>query len=292
MLLGCHLSIAGGVDKAIDRAEELGINAVQIFSHNARSWHMGALKSGEAERFQSRREKSPVEFVVIHTIYLINLASPDQKIFEQSVQALISEVERAGALGIEAVNTHVGAHTGSGREAGLKRIIAALARVLADPKVQGAPNVKILLENDAGEGTALGVTFEELGMIFDGARQPERLGLCWDTCHAFAAGYDFRTTEGLERMLQECQRHVGLERLQLIHVNDSKHPLGSHRDRHEHIGQGYIGLEGFRPLINHPKLRAVPLVLETPKETDETKKLDSNADPINLAAVRGLRGDA
>lgn len=289
MLLGCHLSIAGGLDKAIDRAEELGINALQIFSHNARSWRMSALKPDEAERFQARREKSPIEFVVIHTIYLINLASPNEEIFEQSVQALIQEVERAGALGIQAVNTHVGAHTGSGPEAGLRRIISALDRVLASPEAQRAPDVKILLENDAGEGTALGVTFEELGMIFSGVRQPERLGLCWDSCHAFAAGYDFRTPQGLETMLRECERTVGLERLNLIHLNDSKFPWGARRDRHEHIGQGYIGLEGFRPLVNHPRLRARPFVLETPKEADEASKLDSNADPINLAAIRRLR---
>ncbi len=289
MLLGCHLSIAGGLDKAIDRAEGLGINALQIFSHNARSWRMGALKPGEAERFIARRQKSPVEYTVIHTIYLINLASPDEKNFEQSVQALIQEVARAGALRIEAVNTHIGAHTGSGQEAGLRRVVAALDRVLGNSEVQAAPNVKILLENDAGEGTALGVTFEELEMIFEGVRQPERLGVCFDTCHAFAAGYDFRTPKGLEEMLSECERSMGLERLQLIHVNDSKYPLGARRDRHEHIGRGHIGLEGFRPLINHPQLRDLPFVLETPKELGEKNKLGSEADPINLAAVRGLR---
>ncbi|MCL6642952.1 MAG: deoxyribonuclease IV [Candidatus Bipolaricaulota bacterium] len=284
MILGCHLSISGGLDQAVARAEELKINALQIFSHNARSWKMGPLSADDAKKFLERRKRAHVEYAVIHTIYLINLASPDPKNFKLSVQALTDEVQRAGELNIPHVNTHIGAHIGQGVEKGLERIVEALDSVLASPQAKSAPTVKILLENSAGEGTELGASFAELGMVLHNIKDKNRVGVCIDTCHAFCAGYDLTTPRALDKTLSELERTVGLERVELIHLNDSKFPLGSRRDRHEHIGQGHIGLEGFRLVVNHPALREKPFILETPKD-------DDSSDPTNVARVRSLRYD-
>lgn len=284
MLLGCHLSISGGLEQTVARAQALQINALQIFSHNARSWKMSALKPDDAKRFIEQRQRAHVEYVVIHTIYLINLASPDPKNFKLSVQALKDEVQRAGELKIPHVNTHIGAHLGQGVEKGLERIVEAIDTVLASPQAKSAPDVKILLENSAGEGTELGATFAELGTVLKNIKDKKRVGVCIDTCHAFAAGYDITTPQGLEKTLKELDREVGLEHIDLIHLNDSKFPLGSRRDRHEHIGQGKIGLEGFRLIVNHKDLRDKPFILETPKD-------DEQSDPTNLAAIRSVRYD-
>ncbi|MCS6902777.1 MAG: deoxyribonuclease IV [Candidatus Bipolaricaulota bacterium] len=284
MLLGCHLSISGGLEQTVARAQELQINALQIFSHNARSWKMGALKPEEAKKFIEQRQRTRIEYAVIHTIYLINLASPNPKNFQLSVQALKDEVQRAGELNIPHVNTHIGAHLGQGVEQGLERIVEAINAVLASPPAQRAPDVKILLENSAGEGTELGATFAELGFVLRHITQKERVGVCVDTCHAWAAGYDLTTPQGLEKMLAELEREIGLERVLLLHLNDSKFPLGARRDRHEHIGQGHIGAEGFRLIVNHRDLREKPFILETPKD-------DEQSDPTNLARIRALRYD-
>lgn len=291
MLLGCHLSIGGGLYKAIERAEELGINALQIFSHSARSWQMKPLSDGDAEEFRTAWAESSVEYVVVHTSYLINLASPKEEIYAKSIDALRGEISRAGRLGISHVNTHVGAHLRTGVEAGIERIVRALDEVLTSSEAEAHPGVKLLLENDAGAGTSLGARFDELAVIIDNGSNPERLGVCFDTCHGFAAGYDFTTDHGLEAMLQQLDRAVGVERLKLVHVNDSTHPRGSRKDRHEHIGQGQIGLEGFRLLVNHPSLRDLPFVLETPKAPHEGNKLNSDMDPVNLRTIRELRGE-
>lgn len=289
MLIGCHLSIAGGLHKAIERAEDLDTNALQIFSHNARSWTMKPLDEDEPQKFQDTQQNGPVDYVVIHTSYLINLASPKDDVYEKSVDALKKEIERAGLLGIPHVNTHVGKHLDAGVDAGIDKIIEAINETLDSDVAQQYPDVMIVLENDAGQGTALGATFEELGRVIDGVDRDERVAVCFDTCHGLAVGYDFRSDEGLDEMLEEIDATVGLDRLVLLHVNDSKHPLGSRKDRHEHIGRGHIGLDGFRPLVNHPKTRDLPFVLETPKEDSERENLNSSMDPINLKALRDLR---
>ena len=289
MLLGCHLSIADGLDKAIDKAQALKINALQIFSHSARSWRMSPLHPDAARRFIERRRNSPIKYVVIHTGYLMNLASPKEELYRLSIQALREEVKRAGELCIAHVNTHIGAHVGAGLEYGLKRVAQALNEVLSSPEAQAAPEVKLLLENSSGEGTELGARLDEFALIADNIKDMSRIGVCLDTCHAFSAGYDLTTLEGLEEMLKEVNNYIGLEHLQLIHLNDSKHELGSRKDRHEHIGQGFIGLEGFKLVVNHPKLRDLPFILETPKELHEQEKLDSRADLMNLEAIRRLR---
>lgn len=289
MLLGCHLSIAGGLDKAIDKAQALKINALQVFSHSARSWRMSPLRPDDARRFIERRRNSPIEYMVIHTGYLINLASPKEAIYKLSIRALREEVKRAGELGISHINTHIGAHVGAGKEFGLKRVAQALNIITSSPEAKEAPTVKILLENSSGEGTELGARLDELGLISDNIKDMSRIGVCIDTCHAFSAGYDLTQPARLEEMLDEIENSFGLERLKLIHLNDSKFGLGSRKDRHEHIGRGFIGLEGFKFIINHPKLRELPFILETPKEMSEQEKLNSRADRMNLDAVRGLR---
>jgi deoxyribonuclease-4 len=288
MLLGCHLSISGGLEGVFDRAPALEINALQIFSHNARSWRMEKLRAEEIARFRERWAESGVEYIVIHTIYLVNLASPKEGLYRRSIAAVVAEMERAAELGIGHVNTHIGAHVGMGREWGLGRAAAALRAILE--RTEGL-RVKLLLENTAGEGTTLGSLFEELAWLLEDAGGAERLGICFDTCHGFAAGYDIATAAGLEATLAELDRSVGLERLLLVHLNDSMYPLGSQRDRHQHIGEGEIGLEGFRRIVNHPALRHLPFILETPKLPDEDSKLDSGADKVNLERVRRLRQD-
>jgi len=285
MLLGCHLSIGKGFTGALVAAENLGINALQIFSHNASSWRMKEITSETAASFRQHFSESPVEYVVIHTMYLLNLASPDEALFERSIASLEEEIRRAGLLGIDQIVTHLGAHKGSGIDAGISRITTALDRVLSSDSVRRYPHVHVLLEDTAGAGTTMGTTFSELGAIIDGLSDASHIGICFDTCHAFAAGYELRTPDGLAETLEEFDREIGLDRLCLIHLNDSKFPLGSRRDRHNHIGAGEIGEEAFSLIVNHPASRDLPFILETPKEIDG----NPDADKINLAQVRSLR---
>jgi deoxyribonuclease-4 len=284
MLLGCHLSISGGLERVFEQAEALRINALQIFSHNARSWRMEELAPAQAERFRARWRRSNVKYIVIHTVYLINLASPQEELYRRSIEAVVAELERAATLGIPQVNMHIGAHVGMGLEWGLQRARAGLKEILERTKGLG---VKLLLENTAGEGTVLGSRFAELAYLLEGGG--ESLGVCFDTCHGFAAGYDIATGAGLEETLKELELHLGRERLSLIHLNDSQYKRGSHRDRHEHIGEGKIGPAGFANIVNHPKLRDLPFILETPKLPQEKERLDSDADGMNLERIRQLR---
>jgi len=287
MLLGCHLSIAKGFTGAIDAAESLENNALQIFSHNASSWRMKPIFPDAAAAFRARFEDSSVEYVVIHTMYLLNLASPEEALFERSVAALEEEVKRAGLLGVDRVVTHLGAHKGAGQAAGIARIADALDRVIASKAMEQAPDLTLLLENTAGTGTTMGASFAELGAIIDTVSDASRVGICLDTCHAFAAGYELRTDTGLNETLESLDHEVGLSKLGLVHLNDSKYPLAARRDRHAHIGHGEIGEQGFCLIVNHPSLRNLPFVLETPKEMDGLR----DADRVNLSRVRSLRQD-
>ncbi len=287
MLLGCHLSIGKGFSSAIDEAESLGMNAMQIFSHNASSWRMKEITGEVVSSFRERLARSSVEYIVIHTMYLLNLASPDDALYERSINALIEEIRRAGLLGINHIVTHIGAHKGSGVEAGIARVTCALDRVLSSDVAREYPNVQVLLEDTAGAGTTMGTTFSEIGAIIDGLTDSHRVSVCLDTCHAFAAGYELRTPAGLKETLDEFDREIGLSRLKLIHLNDSKFPLGSRRDRHAHIGDGKIGISGISLVVNHPSLRDLPFILETPKEMDGK----GGADRVNLVQVRSLRGE-
>ncbi len=285
MLLGCHLSIGKGFSQALVDAESLGINATQIFSHNASSWRMKPVDDEAAAEFRSRFASSKVEYVVIHTMYLLNLATPDNDLFERSVSSLTEEVRRAGLLGINHIVTHLGAHKDAGIEAGIERIITALNRVVTSDEFARYPNIRLLLENTAGAGTTMGTTFAELGRILAGLDVAGRIGICLDTCHAFAAGYELRTDDAIADTLVEFDREVGIGHLELVHLNDSKFPLGSRHDRHENIGHGDIGVEGISRVVNHPSLRDMPFILETPKVIDG----HADADQINLQQVRSLR---
>ena len=276
---GAHMSIAGGVDKAFDQAVETSCEAMQIFTKNNNQWRARVLKPDEIERFHQRQAETDIGPVVTHASYLLNLGSPQDDLWEKSIQALIVELERCEILRIPYLVLHPGAHMKQGVEAGLARVSAAL-----DHAHDELPDhtVKVALELTAGQGTTLGRTFEELAAIRAGCAQPERLVFCFDTCHALAAGYDFRTEAGYQDMMAQFDRVIGLDKLAVMHINDSKADLGSHVDRHTHLGEGHIGLEPFGFFVNDARLQHLPFLLETPQEV----KIES--DKENLAKLRGL----
>jgi deoxyribonuclease-4 len=264
--LGAHMSIAGGVSQALDRAGSIGSNAVQLFTKNNRQWQGPPLDAADLARWGTQRPALQIEEAVSHASYLINLASPQDAIWEKSVAAHQDELARACAYAIPFVVLHPGAHTGSGPEAGSTRIAAALDRIHAATPECG--QTLTLLELMAGQGSTLGSSPAELRRILDQVDAPGRIGVCVDTCHVFAAGYDLRTPDGYERLLAELDREVGLARVKCWHLNDSKGGLGSRVDRHTHLGEGQIGLEGFARIVNDRRWAGVPMLLETPKEDD------------------------
>jgi len=286
-LLGCHLSIAKGLPRAIDETEALGSNALQIFTHSPAVWRMKGIADGLARRFRERRNASSIRYLVVHTMYLLNLASPDEALYERSIDGLIEEARRAGLLGADALVTHLGAHVGSGSKEAIDRIVGALDCTIESTAWAESRGVRLLLENTAGSGTTVGASFDELAAIVAGIADASRIGVCLDTCHAFAAGYDLRTREAVDETVHRFDRTVGLDRLEMIHLNDSRFPLGSRRDRHAHIGRGEIGSSGIGAVVRHRRLRDLPFVLETPKVIDGRP----DADPLNLAAVRKLRSE-
>jgi deoxyribonuclease IV len=277
MRLGAHMSISGGLEQAVVRGQEVGCEALQIFTKNSNQWRAKPLTAPEVTAFRDACQAAGIGPVIAHSAYLINLAAPDEALYEKSMQALLDELQRCELLGIPDLIVHPGAHMGAGEELGLKRIAAAINRIhRAAPRLRAA----MVLEITAGQGTALASKFEHLAAILDQVDEGDRLGFCLDTCHLLAAGYDFRTRQGYEAMMDAWEALVGIERIHAIHLNDSKKDLGSRVDRHEHIGQGYIGTAGFECLLNDPRLAALPMVLETPK--------DDNADVRNLATLRSL----
>ncbi len=278
--IGAHMSIAGGLHRALERGREVGCGAVQIFLKNQRQWAAKPLEADEVRMFRAARRRTGIRRAFAHSSYLINLASPDASAWAQAVTAFTDELERAEALELSCVVIHPGSHMGGGLEAGLRRVIAALDQVLA--RTSGC-RVKVALENTAGGGNSLGRTFAELATLIDGAARPERIGVCVDTCHLFAAGYDLRTAAGYGRAMAECEAAVGRRRVLAFHLNDARAPLGSGLDRHEHIGRGFLGLAPFRYLLNDHRFARVPKVLETPKEPEPT------ADLRNLSTLRRLR---
>ena len=274
------MSIAGGLHLALERGHALGCFAVQIFVKNQRQWAAPPLRDDDVRAFRAARRASRVRSVFAHASYLINLASPDPAAWQRAVSFFTDELERAEALGLACVAIHPGSHLGTGTEAGLDRVAQAVAEVLR--RTRGY-RVRVALENTAGAGGSVGRTFGELGALvkrLDGAR---RVGVCLDTCHLFAAGYDIRSPAGYDAAMAECAREVGIGRVVAFHLNDARAPLGSGLDRHEHIGRGYLGLPAFRLLLNDPRFAAVPKVLETPKEPEPA------ADLRNLATLRRLR---
>lgn len=273
---GVHVSIAGGIANAVDRAAEKGCDVFQIFSRNPRGWRYKDLELKDIESFIVKLEKSGIGPAFDHMPYLPNLASSREEVYGQSATTLTAELLRCGQLHIPYLVTHLGSHLGSGRQAGLKRIVEAI-----DAAISKADNsVILLLENTAGTKNSMGGSLEDIAAIF-GALESQRLGICLDTCHLFAAGYELRNSEGLNQTLSEFNDAIGFDSLKLVHLNDCKGTLGSGLDRHEHIGLGAIGANGFRAIIGHEKIRNLPLILETP--------IDSRRDDIgNLKAVREL----
>ena len=274
MLLGVHCSIKGGLHNAFHEAESLGIDTFQVFTKNQRQWKEKIIDTEEKSTFLNTYKTSHVKMIFSHASYLINLASNDDTLWECSVRALIGEVQRCHDLGLDFTIVHPGSAKELSEQKGIKKIIMALKTTLHATENS---TVKILLENTAGQGTCIGYCFEHLKQIIDGVNS-SRIGVCFDTCHAFAAGYDIRTKSGFEATMEELDNTIGLSHLQAIHLNDSKGELGSKRDRHEHIGKGKLGLEPFRQIMN--RFTHIPKVIETPKE--------GTMDAANLQALREL----
>jgi deoxyribonuclease-4 len=245
----------------VEHGVELGCEAIQFFAGSPRTWRPMVYKEQDAARFREARAASPIRFVVLHTIYLINLATANDEFYEKSVTSLVGAVAAAEQLGAEAVVNHTGSHGGEGFAAGLARVRRAFARALEQV---GSSKVKVLIENTAGAGGTMGTSFEDIAAIIDAVNGDPRVGVCLDTAHLFAAGYDLRTPAALDAVLHEFDRVVGRDRLVMFHLNDSKVPFGSNRDRHENFGQGELGLSTFATLVNHPALADLPGIAEVP----------------------------
>ena len=255
-----HVSISGTLDQAPDRARELECDTFQMFTRNPRGWNFSKLNQDEVKEFRRKNSTYNLAPVVTHMPYLPNLSSPKKAIYNKSVKSLVAEVERCSTLGIPYVVTHLGSHLGKGQETGLERLVAAINIAFE----QNKNDVMLLLENTAGTKNSMGSTFEEIQRIIDGVEDKERVGICLDTAHAFAAGYDIRTQDGINATMKKFDSTLGLAHLKVIHLNDSKVPLGAGRDRHEHIGLGYIGEEGFRALFKQDAVQGLPCIMETP----------------------------
>jgi deoxyribonuclease IV len=280
--LGAHVSAAGGVDKAIDRAVALNMDAVQIFTKNANQWAAKPLDPAVVDRFREKRAASNLRHVVAHDSYLINVASPDDVLWEKSIEALRIELDRCDILGVQHLVSHPGAHMDSGVEAGIARVAAAIDRIHA-----GLPDgtTSLAIETTAGQGTTLGSRFEEIAAIIDAVEDKTRVSVCLDTCHIYVAGYDISTKETFDRVIEQFDAIIGLGRLSVIHLNDTLKGLGSRRDRHAHIGDGELGREPFGYFLRDPKLDGLPGILETPKEDD------FEDDRRNLETLRSLVAD-
>jgi deoxyribonuclease IV len=277
--LGAHMSISGGLHLAVDRAVAAGCGVLQIFTRNSNQWKGKPVSESDAALFQSKFSASGLHEVVSHDIYLINLAAALGDIRDKSLAAFRDEMETCARLGIGKIVMHPGSHTTDTPEAGLARVIEAFDTLFKMvPQFTG----KVLLETTAGQGTNLGRTFEELQAIITGSKYPDRFAICFDTCHTFAAGYDTSTEAGYRDTMEQFDRLIGLDKLQCFHLNDSKKGLGSRVDRHEHIGQGTLGLNPFRFILNDPRFVNVPKILETPKGDNE------EMDAVNLQLLRSL----
>ncbi|OGL47588.1 MAG: deoxyribonuclease IV [Candidatus Schekmanbacteria bacterium RBG_16_38_11] len=279
MFIGAHMSIAGGVDKAVEKGSSINCTTIQIFTKSNTQWRTTPLKKKEVENFKKNVEITKISPVFGHNCYLINLASPDPEIYRKSIDTLLIELERSEILGLPYLVMHPGSHMGEGEKAGIERIAESLNKIFE--KIKGY-NVRVLLETTAGQGRSLGYKFEQLAEIMALVEFKEKLGVCLDTCHIFAAGYDIRSKYGYEKTTAEFNSIVGIDKIKAIHLNDSKKELGSKVDRHEHIGKGFIGLETFRYIMNDERFRLVPKVLETPKGEDMKE------DVMNLKVLRGL----
>ena len=280
-LLGAHVSVAGGLDNAFARGLESNCTALQIFTKNANRWQGKPISNDDALAFQQAWQKSGIGPVIAHDAYLINLASPKQDVWEKSKAALRDELLRCAQLGITGLVMHPGAHLGTGVKTGVERIREAFREILPETP----PEVRLLLENTAGQGTYLGGDFAHLAALLEGLDE-DRFGVCFDTCHAHTAGYDLSTSESYTEVMAEFDRLVGLKQIKAFHLNDCLKPCGSSVDRHTHIGQGTIGRTGFACLMQDQRLAAIPMLLETPKGDG------GEMDRVNLALLRELAGES
>ncbi|MFW6035804.1 MAG: deoxyribonuclease IV [Halothermotrichaceae bacterium] len=261
MKLGKHVSIAGGLDKAPARAKKIGCNCLQIFSKNPRGWKSRAFKKNEIKRLKKEMNRLNMKEIVVHATYLINLASPKKNLWRKSIAGLKEDLERSGQIGAKYLVVHPGSHTGKGKEWGIKRIAEAVNKIFSEVENQ----TSLLLENVSGAGTTIGSKFSEINDIINRVKNKRKIGVCFDTCHGFAAGYNISTKEGIDKTISRLDKIIGLEYLKVLHVNDSVYELDTNKDEHAHIGQGYIGKEGFKYLINHKKIRDYTFILETPQ---------------------------
>lgn len=271
MRLGKHVSIAGGLDKAVIRANKINCNALQIFVKNPRGWKMRKLRKNEAKKTQNNIKKMNMKPLIVHSSYLINLASPKDEIWYKSLEVLKKEYKRSIKIGAQYLVLHPGNHTGSGTKKGKEKIQKGLNELLNNSSSKGP---MILLENVAGSGTAIGSKFSELYDIIYGVDKDDYVGICFDTCHAFAAGYRLKSEKGLNETLSEFDKKIGLNKLKVIHINDSKNKFDSQKDEHTHIGEGKIGKNTFKQIINHSLLKDVPFILETPQFEGKDKDVE------------------
>jgi deoxyribonuclease-4 len=277
------MSIAGGCHNALIAAQEHEFDTVQLFTKNNNQWNAKDFSADDVKLFRNTLKRSKLKYPTAHDSYLINLASPDPVLYQRSLDAFVVEVQRAEALGLAYLVMHPGTPTDGDDEAGLERIVRAFDAIHA---CCPACKVKVLLETTAGQGKSLGWRFEHLAAILERVKESKRLGVCLDTCHVFAAGYPLEPQAEYEATMDEFDRLIGLSRLKVFHINDSKKPLGSRVDRHEHIGQGHLGLEPFRLIVNDPRFQKTPMIMETPKEGPN----DEDMDVVNLHTLRTLAG--
>lgn len=282
-ILGAHMSIAGGYYKAVEAARRVGCDCVQLFTKNNNQWRAKELTDDDVARFQAALAETGITHPIAHDSYLINLASPDRALWKKSVEAFVVEMRRAERLGIPFVVTHPGAFTTSSEAAGIASVARALDEVHRQTRGMRA---RCLLETTAGQGSCLGWRFEQLAAMLDGVRDPDRLGVCFDTCHVFAAGHAMGTEKEYKATMRALNKTVGVKQVRAFHLNDSVKPLGSRVDRHAHIGRGQMGKAPFRFLLGDRRFRKVPMYLETPKGEEKGKDLDE----INLRTLRGLIG--
>ena len=277
--MGAHESIAGGVHKSIERGKQATCDTIQIFNKSNSQWRAAKLKSDDVDQFFLLQEQLGVTVATSHTSYLINIASPDETLQEKSLLSLKEEMERCNILKIPNLVMHPGSYIGSGETEGMKKIVGNSTRYCLE-----LPNNKVtlLLECTAGQGTNLGYSFEQIAHMINLVEDKKFIGVCLDTCHIFSAGYELRDSKGYSQTIKSFDNIIGLKRLRIIHMNDSKKPFAERKDRHEHIGQGYIGLEGFRNIVNDSRLRDIPMILETPKGDDLAEDIE------NLKVLRSL----
>lgn len=279
---GAHMSVAGGLENAFTAGVAVGCDCLQIFVKNQRQWQAKPLTDEQISRYRDAASATGLAPIIAHATYLLNLASPQEPMRDKSIRCMIDELERCETLGVSGLVFHPGAHMDDPVELGIKHIAESLDEV---HKACAGFESMILLETTAGQGSAIGWQLPQIGDIIDQTKEPDRLGVCLDTCHLFAAGYDFRTREGYDAMIDEMERTFGIDRIKCIHTNDSKKDCGSRVDRHDHIGQGKIGKEGFAHFVNDRRFAGIPMILETPKGKDGR---GTDLDKVNLKRLREL----